>query len=368
MRIDKALAYVRPSGRHTLGISVNEKYSPFNRVKYIGADINPDYWSWLDLKKVELIRLRARSLSFFRTFWAELSGLENCLRDADFIDTAEVYTPFSYQCAKIAERLKKPLITSVIETIPRHISSKIPPWSIYTKLVLKHADLLIALTNKAKDYLLSIGAEEDKVKVIRQGIDLDRFSPPKNKPDRDVIRILFVSDLIKRRGLIELLEVFQVLHKEKEKVELWLVGDGPLRPLVEEYGEKYPVKTLGYVHYKDLPDVYRKCDIFCLPGKDVYRFGIKVMEDGQYTISVLEAMASGLPLVVSDSGAYPEIVGPDNFIVPQNNVKQLYESLRVLIDDEELRRKIGAISRRRAEELFDGKKCCEEYAKALIKL
>jgi Glycosyl transferases group 1. len=56
------------------------------------------------------------------------------------------------------------------------------------------------------------------------------------------------------------------------------------------------------------------------------------MEDGQYTIAVLEAMASGLPLVVSDSSAYSEIVGSYNFIVTQVDVKQLYESLRILVE------------------------------------
>ncbi|MCS7366861.1 MAG: glycosyltransferase family 4 protein [archaeon YNP-WB-062] len=368
MEIDRTLAYVRPFGRHTLGISVNEKYSPFEKVKYIGADISPNDWSWLGLKRVELINVKAREFRFVRTFWAELIGLERHLRDVDFIDTAELYTPFSYQCAKVAKELKKPLVVSVIETIPKHISSRLPPWSLYTKYVMEHADLLVALSNKAKEYLLSIGAKEDKVRVLRQGVDLDRFHPSKNRPLRDAVRVLFVSSLSKRRGLIELLKATKMLCNNGERVELWLVGDGPLKSLAQSYAQKYPVKLLGHIHYRDLPEVYRQCDIFCLPGKDVYRFGIKVMEDGQYTIAVLEAMASGLPLVVSDSGAYPEIVGSDNFIVEQGNAKQLYESLKILVEDEKLRRRISASNRARAEKLFDGKKCCEAYAEELIKL
>jgi len=368
MEIDRTLAYVRPFGRHTLGISVNEKYSPFEKVEYIGADVFPNDWSWLGLKRVELIRVKARELRFVRTFWAELIGLERHLRDVDFIDTAELYTPFSYQCAKIAEKLGKPLVTSVIETIPKHISSRLPPWALYTKYVMRRADLLIALTNKAKEYLLSVGAEEDKVKVLRQGVDLERFHPPKDRHVGDVIRILFVSVLCERRGLLELLNAIKTLYDDGERVELWLVGDGPLRSLARRYAYKYPVRLLGHIHYRDLPEVYRQCDVFCLPGKDVYRFGIKVMEDGQYTIAVLEAMASGLPLVVSDSGAYPEIVGPDNFIVAQGDTRQLFESLRILVEDEELRRRIGASNRARAEELFDGRKCCEAYAEELMKL
>ena len=186
-----------------------------------------------------------------------------------------------------------------------------------------------------------------------------------NRLVRYVVRILFVNLLSERRGLLELLKATKMLCDNGEKVELWLVGDGPLRQLAHNYAQKYPVKLLGYIHYKDLPEIYRQCDIFCLPGKDFYKFGIKIMEDGQYTIAVLEAMASGLPLVVSDSSAYSEIVGSYNFIVTQVDVKQLYESLRILVEDEALRRRIGASNRMRAEELFDGKSVVNRMLKQL---
>jgi glycosyltransferase involved in cell wall biosynthesis len=62
------------------------------------------------------------------------------------------------------------------------------------------------------------------------------------------------------------------------------------------------------------------------------------------------------------------IVGSDNFIVTQRDVKQLYGSLRILVEDEEQRQRIGANNRARAEELVGGRKCCEAYAKELMKL
>jgi hypothetical protein len=47
MEIDETLVYIRLFGRHTLGVSVNEKYSPFKKINYVGADVSPNDWSWL---------------------------------------------------------------------------------------------------------------------------------------------------------------------------------------------------------------------------------------------------------------------------------------------------------------------------------
>jgi glycosyltransferase involved in cell wall biosynthesis len=93
---------------------------------------------------------------------------------------------------------------------------------------------------------------------------------------------------------------------------------------------------------------------------------MKLMEDGQNTIAVLEAMASGLPIVVTDSGAYSEIVGPENLLVEQGSSLQLYDSLKALINDPKRIRLIGRSNRKKAEKDFDGKKQCSLYAKELM--
>jgi hypothetical protein len=132
------------------------------------------------LKRVELLRIKVKGFRFIKTFWA---GLEQHLGNIDFIDAAELSTPFSYQCAKIVEEFRKLLVASVIETTPKYVSSRLPSWFLITKCVMGRVGLLIALIDK--EYLLPVGVEEDKVKVLRHGVDLERFHPLKNRPVGD---------------------------------------------------------------------------------------------------------------------------------------------------------------------------------------
>jgi glycosyltransferase involved in cell wall biosynthesis len=177
-----------------------------------------------------------------------------------------------------------------------------------------------------------------------------------------------VSQLHPRRGIVECLSAFCELFKTHPEAELWIAGDGILRRYLESYATRYPIKLLGHVPYRDLPELYQHADIFCLPGKDTRAFGLRILEDGQYTISVLEAMASGLPVVVSSSGAYRELVDPHNAFVRQGSVKSLYDALLTLVENEKERRKIGVSNRNWTIERFDAAVQCREYARALLGL
>jgi glycosyltransferase involved in cell wall biosynthesis len=278
-----------------------------------------------------------------------------------------VFSFESRQCCSIAASSKKKVIVTVIETIPRHYTSLVPPYSWNTRAVIKQASLLVALTNRAKDYLLSVGAPDQKVKVIQQGVDLERFHTAKER-QAEKIRILLVSHLHRQRGIIECLSAFRQLYKIHPEAELWIAGNGPLRNYIQDFSKRYPVKLLGQVPYQHLPELYQQADVFCLPGKDVKLFGFKVFEDGQYTISVLVAMASGLPVVVSDSGAYRELVEPNNAFVRQGSENSLFDALLGLVENERARRKIGQSNRNWMTERFDAAIQCNLYAKALLEL
>jgi glycosyltransferase involved in cell wall biosynthesis len=370
---------VRPVGHHRLNIAVFSKYCPFKSIRYASGDADPHSWNWLPNSRLKIEKLPIRPIlgidpiylrdgTYRLTSWALLDGLEKVIIDADFVDTAELNTFFSRQCATLAHKHGKKLVTTVVETIPWHISTLIPPYSWNTRFVAKQTDLFVVPTRRSQNFLLSIGVEESKVKVIPFGVDVEFFAPRSAEKSDEKTRILFVSPLISKRGLPELLLAFSELCRTTNQVELWVCGDGPLRGMVSEHSRKYPIKYLGDIQWTSMPEIYRQCDIFCLPGRDIFQFGIKVTEDGQYTTVVLEAMASGLPVIVSDSGAYRELVGPENLVVRQRSVRELLSALELLMADRAKRRRVAQSNRKRAFELFNGRRQCKEYASALMEI
>ena len=112
---------------------------------------------------------------------------------------------------------------------------------------------------------------------------------------------------------------------------------------------KLKVIQSGSVNYQEMPSVYQEADIFVLPSKTT-----KTWEE-QYGMVLVEAIASGLPIVAYDSGVTKEIIGNAGMLVKENNINDLSVALRTLVESKELRLKLGTIGRRRAEKYFDAK-------------
>jgi glycosyltransferase involved in cell wall biosynthesis len=293
------------------------------------------------------------------TTWKYFENLEAHLKYTDVICTLEPYFFVSKQCAKLAEKLHKPLVVTSAQNLVNHPSRFVPPYSLNLIDVRKRASLFIAMTNKCKNYLTASGIPKEKINVVYPGIDVERFYP--NKKQQAVIpRVLFVGNLYPSKGLPELLSVSAELNKDGFLHELWICGTGNLLPLVNEYASKSSVNYLGFVEYSEMPEIYYQCDIFCLPSRDYSIMGIKVGEE-QFGFVFLEAMSSALPIVTTNSGSISEVVGDKNFLIKKESKIDLYNSLKRLIIDEKLRRDIGESNRVRAANLFDVKKQASEF-------
>ncbi len=300
--------------------------------------------------------------------FAILRDLERNLADSNIIYSAEPYSFLSRQCATYCSKSGKKLVISCFETIPDSPQLRLPPYSLNVQYVRDRTDLFIAYTNKAADCLKAISVPDEKIKIVYPGIDVDFFSP--NKIFHNNIRILFVGRFDREKGLSLLLNVFKKLISEIKNMELWIVG--PMRSgndyeFAKAMEKTYPVKIIGQVNRSDLPNIYNQCDIFCAPSRDKKKFGMKVWEE-QFGAVFVEAMACGLPVVSTNCGAIPEIIGENNFIIDQNSEIELYEALKKLVLDDSIRKYISNENRHRAKELFDIKKQQEKLEKLLLNL
>jgi phosphatidylinositol alpha-mannosyltransferase len=186
------------------------------------------------------------------------------------------------------------------------------------------------------------------LRVIPNGIDIDVFKPgqaPIRHLRDDSVNILFVGRLEKRKGLGDLLRGYEFMRSRVPKSRLIVVGEGPLRGKVESYISRHrlpDVVLAGYVPDTVLPRYYCSADIFCVPATGAESFGIVL----------LEAMASGLPVVATEIEGYMSVLEPgrDSMTVQPTGWAELGAALIILARDAELRRRMGAYGHEKARQ------------------
>jgi glycosyltransferase involved in cell wall biosynthesis len=178
--------------------------------------------------------------------------------------------------------------------------------------------------------------------VIRNAVDV--AAAARSQHDRDTPRLIAVGRLKAPKDFLTLMRAFAELPEGS--FEALIVGDGPDRAAVE--AEIHSLRLDGRVRLAgerdDVPALLAASDVFVLSSRSE---GLPV--------SVLEAMAAELPVVASDVGGLRELVvdGETGILVPPGDAEALAAALGRLVEDRDLRRRLGAAGRARAETLFD---------------
>lgn len=213
------------------------------------------------------------------------------------------------------------------------------------RLAMRPASLVVACWGAGHDALAGVlGA--DRVSLVLNGVDADRFEGPTDRPHRPP-RILYVGLLTPRKGVLDLIRASQAMRADGIEHELRLLGgtpdEGPeaAEPVLEAAGGH--ATLLGTRPPGEMPGEYAAADVFCLPS------WWEAMP-----LSVLEAMAAGLPVVATDVGDVRRIVvdGSTGFVVPAQSPDQLARALAKLLTDLSMADHMGQEGRRRVREAF----------------
>jgi len=256
----------------------------------------------------------------------------------DIIHFHEFYTPFSsLQILQHSTSINIATFHACLEASPLAKTAKSISRT-YLKKMAKKIHGAIAVSTVARKY--AIFPNKRKIIIIPNGVDLTRFntrvSPLRKFADKK-INILFVGRLTKRKGLIYLLKAFKVLKKKYPNIRLIVVGDGDQKRKAKEFVRLHRVKDVffaGAVSDKLLPFYYASADIFCSPATEAESFGIVL----------LEAMATGLPVVAFANTGYKQVLKGfgERGLVPSKNVKSLAGKIESLIEGKELRKDLAA--------------------------
>lgn len=217
-----------------------------------------------------------------------------------------------------------------------------------TGLVLRGSGTRVVAVSDAvrRHWASSINLGPDVIRVVRNGIDVGRYLP--EQPSRETFPpvIGVAARLAPMKGIEYLLDALGALAEEGVVFRLRVAGTGGLRESLEKrcvrLGISEQTEFLG--HVDDMPAFYRTIDIYALPS---------VSTEG-LPLGVLEAMASGIPVVATTVAGTPEAVRDsiDGLLVPSRDVNALTEALRCLLADPEARGAMGRAGRARAVKAF----------------
>ncbi len=231
--------------------------------------------------------------------------------------------------------------------VPRSKTGK-----ILTKWVLMYTQQITVLSRALLNEALNIGVSLDKIKVIPNGVDINKFSPSKR---RDNV-ILYVGSLIKRKGVNYLIEAFAMLADIYPEYSLVIVGDGvdsvALRTDVQKRALSSKVIFTGSLPPDLVRDWMQHAQVFVLPS----------IEEGLGVV-LLEALACGTPIVASAVGGIVDVVSDDvGYLVSPANPEELKRSIEILIQDANIWEKMSKNARNKAVREYDWKKIANQFS------
>ena len=220
------------------------------------------------------------------------------------------------------------------------------------KFVLRRADQVLSTSHVMA--MQTAKYTDKEITVTPFGIDMNVFSPAGNKVGEAAGAVVVgtIKTLEAKYGIDYLLRAFAEVSGRpgRPEVKLLIIGDGSQRTayqsLAEELGITRLVEFTGRVPFDKVPDYHRGIDVFA---------ALSTIDAESFGVAIIEASASGKPVVVSDAGGPAEVVvnGQTGFIVPKRDASAAATALATLVDDAALRQRMGTAGRDHAKQHYD---------------
>ena len=183
-----------------------------------------------------------------------------------------------------------------------------PDYAAKLRKVFESVPLVLARSRSLERRLIRLGCPSEKIRINRTGIPLEQFPTRRREaPKQGRWKFLQACRLIPKKGLTTCLRAFALFRQQHPNAELFIAGKGPLQPTLEALAAQLHVSEhvhfTGFLSQGDLLDLYHKCHVFLHPSE-------MPADENQEGIpnSILEAMATGLPVLATRHGGIPEAV------------------------------------------------------------
>ena len=255
--------------------------------------------------------------------------------------------PDGFGMIGLAKKWKVPFVISALGTLERKIAYEGSYTSRQIFEAMNCADKVLSVSEDLKIHIVNLGISEDKVSVVPNGVDMEKFKPAGKEYARNMLNlpqdkkiVLFVGALKKIKGVDNLIEAAKSFLDSN--ISLYMVGrDDGMKKSLEKRAHELKIgnyiKFTGPLNHEDIPLWFSASDILVLPS----------LSEGRPNV-VLEAFACEVPVVATNVGGIPELMinGETGYLVPAENPTELSEKVNKLLGDRDLRIKMGKFGRR----------------------
>lgn len=233
--------------------------------------------------------------------------------------------------------------------------------------VFKHYNYILAMSDDMKQDIIKLGCKPEKIIVHYYGTDVRRFiNPDRSYKINGKVKILSVGTVEEKKAQHLVIEALGKLKPDFDNFEYHIVGGDEYIDVCKQIADKYKVDDRvffhGYVNYKDerLIEFYKNADIFTLPS-----FTLDNYDKEGIPGTIVEAMASGLPVISTYHAGIPYIIEneKEGLLVKERDVEALKNAILRLIQDENLRASLGKNAQKKALEELDLYKGTERLEK-----
>lgn len=270
----------------------------------------------------------------------------------DWVGSLELCSLVTGQASGYARRHGLRQVVVTWENDPRQPLYAVPPYRTALRRALDTADLFLCMIDSAADHLRVLGVEDDRIRVVKPGIDTSLFRPAPEPVAEPVIA--FVSPLAPNKGIDRVLDAFALVRKKVPEARLRVLGAGPLESMVRTQC----VEHMGFGDSARVASVLRQAAVLVTAPRSTWKWS------EQFGLAYLEAMACGLPIVTTVCGTNHEIVVPPNGRVV-DDAEALAEALIGFLGDPTRRAAVGAHNRRHVEEHHELGRQCARMGEAL---
>jgi polysaccharide biosynthesis protein PelF len=223
------------------------------------------------------------------------------------------------------------------------------------------ADAVTTLFERNKNMQVSMGCERDKIQIIVNGVDVDKFSLQENDVRSGPITVGAIIRVVPIKDIETMLNAFSLVSKELENVRFKIIG-----PYDED--EEYYERCLEVVEELEIPNLEFTGSVNVFEHiHDIDVFALTSISEGQ-PLSILETMACGKPNVTTDVGCCKELLfgnhdglGQAGYVVPVMNYVEIARHIVKLCKNPELRHKFGLNGRNRVEQVYNLSEMIRRY-------